>query len=252
MSVVPYLFAVGASASLFASGYLFGIRRDKSLRAALQAETARIAEGAVGSAGELTRLREDLQIAVRTLAHRDEEQHALREELAEVRREALSFTPPPKDFSLAPVPETNTDPIHRSLGQALRARTWTLRDLSDLLECIARETGLTNIVLADDAGLALGSSLGTRNVDAIAATAALVLLQLERSEGFGGARPIACVVLDDDHGQTVHRLFRVGPPGGTDRGSRFTLSGFARGFEPSPAVLDGALPTLDQMLARDG
>ncbi len=243
MSFVPFLLAAGASAALFTSGYLFGIRKDKSLRAALQAEADRSMEAAVGTEAELRRLREDLQGAVRTLAHREEE-HA--------RHVVAPDAPSPKHFSLAPPPETNVDPLHRSLVQALRARTWTLRDLADLLECIAEETGLTNVVLADDAGLALGASRGTRNIDTIAATAALVLLQLERSEGFGGPRPIACVVLDDDHGQTVHRLFRVGPAGGSDRGSRFTLSGFARGFEPSPAVLDGALPTLDQVLARDG
>lgn len=250
MSLVPFFLAAGASASVFFSGYIFGIRKDRHLRAALRDEATRLAEVEAQGVAERERLQSDLQSAVRALAHRDAEADGLRVELAATNTSARKSDAPPKHFSFMDPGASIPDSDERPLVQALAGRAWSLRDLAELLDAIARQTGLTNVVLADDAGLPLAASPGTRNVDSIAATAALVLLQLERSEGLGGARPIACVILDDDHGQTIHRLFRTAPSGG-DRGARFTISGCARGFEPSPTVLDGALPTLDRVLARD-
>lgn len=116
--------------------------------------------------------------------------------------------------------------------------------LPDLLDAIARKGNFASIVLADEAGLPLAASRGTRDAESVAATSSLLFTLADRMAECGSPAPLAVLVHDEGNETILHRLFRV-------EGGRYLLTATGRDRGIVPETLDPALHTIERALARE-
>ncbi|HEY6879243.1 MAG TPA: hypothetical protein VI299_14555 [Polyangiales bacterium] len=213
ISLSIILALLGASA-VAGAGYLLGLRRGARARVALRAEL----EAERARSGGL-----EAQLQLRPLPRPDNDGLQLRAAIHDALAPLLSHERVARDLSTIPLGANG------------------LGELPSVISAIAERGGFSAVVLSDDSGLPLAAG-GSADVDLLASAAAYLQGFAERAARADQPRPLACVVLDDDHATTVHRMFSVG-------GARFSLSAISRGSVLVPTALDAALAPIEQALA---
>lgn len=273
MSALAMLLSATSSVLLLGSGYLYGARRGRAARAALESAHAAGLERLAALESEVSRreppagvdaLRSEVRGVLHALGDQERNQEALR---AELRQGLAGLTKQGADpeklqrdlqMLMAPLlrrqedtsalrdmmneivrPIVERDRLGRELSMVQEGQG--LRELPAMLEAIAEKGGFSTVVLSDDAGLPLAANASAADVDALAAVASWLMTLIHRAERSDAPRPLSFVVHDSADQHAIHRVFDVGP-------QRFTLTAVSRGTHVAPGALDGALGKLQRAL----
>lgn len=276
------ILAMASGTALLASGYLFGAKRGRSVRASLAVENAKSLETIARQEAEMAELakrlptgdelRNELRGFMRTVEDQERNQDALREELREELRQGLAAI---GKQSQASSPDAFRSEVQKVMQPLLRKQDdtaalremlremlapmiererigkelsrldagSTLGELPRMLDAIAEKGGFATVVLSDDVGLPLAANSSALDVEMLAGMASFLLTLADRAERNGVPRPQAVVVLDESNQHVLHRIFAVDSV-------RFTLTAVSRGVHVTPGALDAALGKLEKVLTK--
>jgi len=244
MMAVAGLVGFGAAAALLLAGYVFGAKSGRQAR-------ERLASRALADAQEVRNLREQV-------AREQEGAGNFREEVSKridallrqgdaLQRAVVPIVERSEQFEgLLSVVQSALSPLLQreqlafDLG-ALPTKSTTHGQLTPLLDEIAERGHFSAVLLCDDNGLPLAANSGARELERLAATAALLVLLADRIGGEGVSAPLSMMIHDTDDKETLCRIFRV-------RDQRMLLIAVSQGRALSPLALDAALPTVDRVL----
>ncbi len=265
MSAMAMLLSAASSVALLASGYLYGARRGRDARRAIERELSRPTPPIEGAkATDVDALRHEVRAVMRTLGDQERNQTALhaelRQGLAGLAKQATDPERLQQDMQklMAPLLRKQDDTtalrdMMKDLLKPIVDRDRLGRELSSLqdglglgelprmLDAIAEKGGFSTVVLSDDMGLPLAANTTAINVDTLAGVASWLLTLVERAERTDAPTPLAVVVQDSSNQFVLHRIFEVGA-------QRFTLTAVSRGLNVAPGALDGALGKLEKVL----
>lgn len=123
----------------------------------------------------------------------------------------------------------------------LDAGRGTRKELSRMVDDIARIGDFSSVVLSDGDGLPLAVNRASTDGEQLAGLWSMLLTLADRVAATGAPAPIAIAVHDDDDQTLLHRLF-------SSAGSRYVLTAVSR--DPLPAnALDPAIGKLARVLA---
>lgn len=200
MSLWALAFALAAALTLFASGYLFGVRRDRQAREALRRQLAEQAQAEGSLRDEATQLaqrqQQQLQQSLEALleplrAQEQKNEEAVRAMLTLVR------------------PVMEKDRLSQGLQQ-LPQLSDSRSGLRELVERLAERGGFASVVLSDEAGLPMACNKTCSTAETLAGTSSLLLILADRVPRHGAASPHSFVLHDEAGQVTLHRIFKVG------------------------------------------
>lgn len=210
MSVISIIIGLAASVLLLTSGYLYGARRGFQARELLRRQNLEQAQN-------LTQLRESLS------QQTNDQEKSLQNTIQQV---------------LAPLVQRE----QLSLGLSrLDAGSGQHRDLTPLLDQIARVGNFSTVLLSDEEGLPVAANSSARELDRWLATSSLLLVVADRITASQVAAPQSIVVHDEANSTTLCRFFRV-------QDQRLSLTAVASGARLTPTALDPAVDKLNALL----
>ena len=122
--------------------------------------------------------------------------------------------------------------------------TCSRQDLPRILDTIAKKASFASIVLADESGLPVAASRGSRDPEGTAATSSLLFTLADRLAAHGQPEPMSVLVHDTANETILHRLFRAGE-------ARYLLTATGRGRGVVPETLDPTLDTIERALLQE-
>lgn len=122
--------------------------------------------------------------------------------------------------------------------------THSRQDLPRILDTIAKKASFASIVLADESGLPVAASRGSRDPEGTAATSSLLFTLADRLAAHGQPEPMSVLVHDTANETILHRLFRAGE-------ARYLLTATGRGRGVVPETLDPTLDAIERALLQE-
>ncbi len=217
MTFLSIMLALAASSALLLGGYLFGARKGREARKALEEQLEEVS----GAAHHLQReVRDDLNRLLNAVK--------AQEELGEYLK-----------------PMVERDRLSADLAQ-LKTTVKTRRGLSELLSIMADVGDFDTVLLSDDSGLLLASAGGNnRDLDSVAGISSLYLVISDRVKKIGEPIPNSFVVHDSTKQITLHRIIEA-------QDKRYLLSVVSKQSRISPEIFDASVLKVKELLSSLG